>query len=444
MKENRVLFISNDNNITAKFDSIFKNLNLDIRVSRGEFSALEFLALNKYKLVLLDMDLPLLDPPYLLKRIRNIDNNLKVVIIKGKDNSFLNDIDEDVSVLLSKDDGETEIRTCLENILGLSSEKEDKEKKSALSEIMGTSNHIKELLKTIERIKDSDVTVLIQGESGTGKELVSRAIHYTGRKKKNPFVSVSCAAIPENLLESELFGHEKGAFTGALNRVIGKFEQAHGGTLFLDEIGEMSTGIQTKLLRVLERKEFERIGGRKLLKVEVRIIAATNKNLKAQVEKGFFREDLYYRLNVFPVYLSPLRERKEDIPPLVEHFIEKANEKFNKNIRHLSQRAMEAIMLYNWRGNARELDNVISRAVVLSDGNTLLPQHLPEVMKKRPKNSSMPLSSISRMEEEVISGVIDATNGNISLAAKKLGIGRTTLYRKLKKYGINILTARIG
>ncbi|MHC4501060.1 MAG: sigma-54 interaction domain-containing protein, partial [Planctomycetota bacterium] len=243
--------------------------------------------------------------------------------------------------------------------------------------MVGSSSTMQQVYRLIEQVADSNTTVLIRGESGTGKDLVAHAIHYNSPRADKPFVKVNCTALPEALLESELFGHEKGAFTGAIERKLGRFERANGGTIFLDEIGDFPLNLQVKLLRVIQFKEFERLGGYETIKANVRIIVATNKNLEEQIEKALFREDLYYRINVFPIYLPPLRERKDDIMLLADYFLEKLAAANSKDIKRISTPAIEMLTRYHWPGNVRELENCIERAVLLCDGDVIRSEHMP-------------------------------------------------------------------
>ncbi|MFQ5632138.1 MAG: sigma-54 interaction domain-containing protein, partial [bacterium] len=298
------------------------------------------------------------------------------------------------------------------------------------------------VFRAIEKIIDSNVTVLIQGESGTGKELIARAIHFHSKSRSNKqFVAVNCSALPESLLESELFGHEKGAFTGASGKRIGKFEVANGGTIFLDEIGLMSQMTQAKLLRVLQEREFERVGGNELVKVDVRVISATNVDLEEAVKNGTFREDLFYRISVFPIRLPPLRERKEDIPMLSAHFLEKYSKQESKEIEGVAPDALELLMAYSWPGNVRELENAIERATLLASTVDISPKDLPNSVRaigeKKIYEKDATLSSwIEKLEEDALQQALLECEGNISKTAKKLGIGRATIYRKAKKYGL--------
>jgi transcriptional regulator with GAF, ATPase, and Fis domain len=311
------------------------------------------------------------------------------------------------------------------------------------NQIIGESPQIKEVMDLVNRVAKSNATVLILGESGTGKELVANAIHYNSDRKNKPFVKVNCGALPENLLESELFGHEKGAFTGAISRKIGRFERAHGGSIFLDEIGEMSFSTQVKLLRVLQEKQIERVGSTEVIDVDVRIIAATNKDLKRLVEEGRFREDLYYRLNVIPIKIPPLRERKQDIPLLVKYFLQKYSLETGRRGMTISDSALDKLKTYSWPGNIRELQNVIERAVILSPGREITEDQLPPEIVKRdrqveldefklPKNGV----NLNDLEKSLIKQALDMTNDNQTEAARLLGITRHTLIYRMEKYGL--------
>jgi Nif-specific regulatory protein len=296
-------------------------------------------------------------------------------------------------------------------------------------QILGESEKMKRVFDTIKKVAPTDITVLVQGETGTGKELVAKAIHALSPRKELAFVPVNCAAIPKELIESELFGHEKGAFTGATSAREGKFQTAHRGTIFLDEIGDMSLDLQAKVLRILEDRELQRVGGNKSIPVDVRIIAATNKDLTKAVEDGTFREDLYYRLNVVVVKLPPLKERKKDILPLAEHFIAGRVKKISSNAKRL----MES---YDWPGNVRELRNCVDRAVVLGDGKIIQPEDLPYTLRKEGQVIPAPLETLDQMEEDQIVRVLRYTNRNKSDAARILGITRQTLDNKIKRYKI--------
>jgi transcriptional regulator with GAF, ATPase, and Fis domain len=308
---------------------------------------------------------------------------------------------------------------------------------------------MKAVIQKIQRVTDTDVTVLIQGESGTGKELVARALHYNSVRRDRPFVVENCSAIPENLLESELFGHEKGAFTGAARRRPGKFEEADGGTLFLDEIGDIGGPIQTKLLRALQEKTFERVGGNIPITVDVRIVAATNRDLDTMVQQGHFRADLYYRLNVFPIEMPPLRERMEDIPLLVDHFLERHAGLAGGKMLKVSPAVLSAMMHHSWRGNVRELENIVKRAILTTEGDTIKLLDLPGQVaepERLPREQELPstamslkyyLSAIMRdAEERYLRRVLRESKGNILQVARLMEVDRKTVYRKMTEYGI--------
>jgi two-component system response regulator AtoC len=315
--------------------------------------------------------------------------------------------------------------------------------------IVGNSPAMQEVYKTIGKVAKADATVLITGESGTGKELVAEALHFNSNRRSGPMVKVSCAALPETLLEAELFGHEKGSFTGAMTQRRGRFEMADKGTIFLDEIGEMTVPTQTKLLRVLQERKIERIGSNLPIKVDIRIIVATNKDLQKQVEQSKFRDDLYYRLNVINIHMPPLRDRKEDIPSLVEHFLAKHRYSATAQPAAISEEAIRRLMEYNWPGNVRELENVIERAVVLSRGQIITSRELPfgdheggegeegeadgDVAKS---DSSFFKKSVAQFEKDLIMKALRDANGNRSKAAEMLGIYRRLLYAKIKEYGL--------
>ncbi len=314
-------------------------------------------------------------------------------------------------------------------------------RKYNITNIIGNSKAMHEVYANIARVAKSNATVLIRGESGTGKELVAHAIHYNSPRAKKPFVKVNCAAIPDNLIESELFGHEKGAFTGAVARKPGKFALAQGGTIFLDEIGDLSPQLQVKLLRVLQEKEFERVGGWETVKVNVRVIAATNRDLETLMAEGRFREDLYYRLNVFPIYLPPLRERRTDILLLAEHFLEKYARENGKDIRRITTPAIDMLMRYHWPGNVRELENCIERAVLLCEEPAIHSYHLPPTLQTADESRSavdLPFAeAVRHFETDLIVDALKATRGNIRKAAERLQTTPRIVGYKIRKYGID-------
>jgi len=307
--------------------------------------------------------------------------------------------------------------------------------------MVGTSNAMKEVYRLIEQVSNSNATVLLRGESGTGKDLVAHAIHYNSLRADKPFVKVNCTALPDTLLESELFGHEKGAFTGASERKLGRFERAHGGTLFLDEIGDFSLNLQVKLLRVIQFKEFERVGGLETIKTNVRIVVATHKNLEEQIKEGFFREDLYYRINVFPIYMPPLRDRKDDIMLLADYFLEKTAAENNKDISRISTPAIEMLTRYHWPGNIRELENCIERAVLLCNDDVIRSEHLPPSLQMIKKDESVAKRSLNEIienkERELIVDALKKFDGQQRKTARELAISERVLGYKIKKYNIH-------
>ena len=308
----------------------------------------------------------------------------------------------------------------------------------SLRNVIGKNYKMHEIYELLQELAPTSSTVLIEGESGTGKELIANAVHHNSPRSGRPFIKLNCAALAEGVIESELFGHAKGAFTGAITEKAGRFELADKGTLFLDEIGEINMQTQVKLLRVLQDGEFEKVGGTKTIKADVRLIAATNKDLKAAVKKGEFREDLYYRLKVIPVHLPALRERKDDIPLLVKHFIAKFNKEMDMDIVNLSPRTMELLMDYNYPGNIRELEHIMEHAFVRCRGNTIHPEHLPEELRRtdlieKVMEEEDPLRGLER---ETILRTLNETDWKLQASAKRLKIGRTTLWRKMKEFGI--------
>jgi len=311
----------------------------------------------------------------------------------------------------------------------------------SIQNIVGTSNKMREVFQMISQVCKSNATVLIRGESGTGKELVANAIHYNSPRARHAFVKLNCAALPASLIESELFGHEKGAFTGALKLKKGKFELADKGTIFLDEIGSIGLDVQYKLLRVLQEKEFERVGGSQTIRVDVRIVAATNKNLEKAVEEGTFREDLYYRLNVFPIYLPPLRERKTDILLLADHFLEKYARENGKDIRRLSTPAIDMLMQYHWPGNVRELENCIERAVLVCEGNVIHGYHLPPTLQTGRESDTVPELSleeaVANLEHVMIIDALKNSRGNMRKAAEMLKTTERKFAYKAKQHKVD-------
>jgi len=447
-----ILVVDDDKSICTLVRSIL-NLEKSYEVTTvisGE-ACLKYVREHIPDLVLMDIQMPGIDGIEALKRVKEFDSRIPVVMMTahGTIERAVRSMKLGAYDFISKPLDRDRLLITVKNALMTSSLKREVDElktelkqKYTFKNIIGQSGQMQEVFKSVEKVVDSNVTVLIQGESGTGKELIARAIHYHSKiRSSKPFVAVNCTALPESLLESELFGHEKGAFTGAVGRRVGKFEQANTGTIFLDEVGLTSPATQAKVLRVLQEREFERVGGTDLIKVDVRVISATNRDLEEATKKGEFREDLYYRISVFPIKLPPLRDRKEDIPLLSAHFLKKYNEQENKHIEGISPEALELLMAYNWPGNVRELENAIERAVVLAITDEINVKELPTAVRslgeKKLYESDNTLSSwIEKLEEEALRQALLENEGNISKTAKKLGIGRATIYRKAKKYGL--------
>jgi len=406
--------------------------------------ALKRLEEEDYSLVLLDLKMPGLNGIETLKKIREFDINLPIIMISaygsiseaveamklGALDYLIKPFDiEELKIIVERAIKQYELR--VENIYY----REEEEKRFNFDEIIGKSKAIKRVLEMVKSVSVTPATVLITGESGTGKELIARAIHKNSPGNKNPFVVVNCVAFSSHLLESELFGHEKGAFTGAISKRIGRFEMAKGGTIFLDEIGEVDPVIQTKLLRFLQEKEFERVGSSKSIKVDVRILSATNLDLKKKAEDNNFRQDLYYRLNVFNIEVPPLRERKEDIPLLVEHFIHKYNKILNKKVEEISPQAMELLLNYDYPGNIRELENILERSMIMAKNNIMDETYFTFINKE---NFSEKKGTLKEAEKELIIKYLIQNKSNRTKTAELLGISRRSLQNKIKEYQIEL------
>jgi len=405
-------------------------------------------------LMLLDLRLPpRVDTPEegmkTLEEIRSAKPEIEVIVITAdkKEETCLKAIENGAYDYFSKPFDLEEMRVVLKRAL-FRQNLERKvqrlrfqwEERYNFAGMVGKSEPMRQIFEVIGTLAQADCTVLVRGESGTGKELVARAIHYSSQRAGNPFVPVNCAAIPESLLESELFGYEKGAFTGATTRKPGKFELASGGTIFLDEIADMSLAMQAKILRVIQERTFERLGGTRPIKVDARVIAATNKVLEELMRKEAFREDLYYRLNVVSIYLPALRERKRDIPLLASHFLRKYNRGDDKNAKGISSQALKLLMDYDWPGNVRELENAIERAIVLGQGDMFLPSDLSRKVEEKPLKSGVTSSSVdislAEAEKRLIEDTLKLTHWNQTKTAKILRIHRNTLRRKIRRFKI--------
>ena len=450
---NTVLVVDDDERLRKQVYWALKD-SYSIFQAENRTQTCQLMQSTRVDLVLLDLHLPpAVDTPEegmkTLEEIRTVNPETPVVVITGnkKEETCLKVIKNGAYDYFSKPFDLGEMRIVLKRAL-YRQNLERKIRRLRLqtlerynfANIVGETEPMRQIFEMIGTLAQADCTALVRGESGTGKELVARAIHYTSQRAGGPFVPVNCAAIPESLLESELFGYEKGAFTGATTRKLGRFELASGGTMFLDEIADMNPAMQAKILRVIQERAFERLGGARPIRVNIRLIAATNKNLEELVRNKAFREDLYYRLNVVSIYLPALRERKEDIPLLVSHFLRKYQRVDNKKIKGISDQALKLLMDHDWPGNVRELENVIERAVVLGQGDMFLPSDLSLKAGEKPLKSGVTSSSVdislAEAEKRLIEETLKLTHWNQSKAAKSLRIHRNTLRRKIKRLKI--------
>ncbi len=445
----RILIVDDEANAREGLKDLLENWGYEV-FTAGDVRA-GFDAVKKFQpaIILTDLKMPENDGMalvHLLKEEKLLEHTHVVIIsAHGSIDTAVEAVKTGVEEFLTKPLDVGRLKITLEKISGRARVYEemlllrDKVRKlGTFGKLNGSTPRMKEVFKQVQIVAPSSAPVLITGESGTGKELVAKAIHTNSKRKDKAYIPVNCAAIPASLLESELFGHEKGAFTGAIAQKEGCFELAHQGTLFLDEIGEMNPDLQSKLLRVLEDGRFRRVGGTKEIEVDVRVIAATNKNLEEAVEEGSFREDLYYRLNVFHIILPQLRERNEDIPLLIQSFIEEFNVKNDKNIKGVSREALKILKNYSWPGNVRELKNVIERAVIVSRNDVIEPEDLPEALMSRaakaPKVEFALGTTMDEVERQYLFHTINFVDGNKTKAAKLLGISLKTLHNKLNKY----------
>lgn len=453
----KILIVDDEVSIRETLKVLLEDADYFVKTASDGFEAIEILKNSDFDLVLCDLRMPKMDGVELFEKIREFDSSVEFVII-----SAYADIKKAVKAIkmgafdyLQKNFSTDELLVTVEKALEKKRLLEENrilkkklEEKKFDEDVVFRSKEIENILKLIDKIAPTKATVLITGESGVGKEVFARLIHKKSDRRKAPFLAVNCAALPDELLESELFGHERGAFTGAVAQKKGKFEIADGGTIFLDEIAEASALMQSKLLRFLQEGEFERVGGLKKIKVNVRVIAATNKDLVRSIEAGEFREDLYYRLNVINLHIPPLRKRKEDIPVLTQYFLNYYNSEYSKNIQSISDETMELLLSYQWPGNVRELKNAVEHAVAVADirDTALQPRHLPpeitggkiDTGKSQTASKEGQKVSLEEFEKQHILKVLESVNWNKSLAAKILGINRQTLYNKLRRYGYKV------
>ena len=444
-----ILVVDDDSYVREATEEILRRKGYEVDTASDGKAALLKLDEADYDLILSDIKMPGMDGLELLEavRVKFADTHIIMMTAFGSVDNAVEAMRKGAYDYIQKGSADpAEIELVVERALKYQdSERENKRLRSELKDkysfnsMIGKAHCMEQVFDLIDTVANSRATVLVTGESGTGKELVARALHYNSSRATAPFIRLNCAALPKDLMESELFGHEKGAFTGAIKQTRGRFEMADGGTLLLDEISEVDPALQAKLLRVLQEREFERIGSTQTIKVDVRIVATTNRDLQKEVEVGNFREDLYYRLNVIEMGLPPLRERKEDIPALVQNFIAKFNEENGKSIAGIEDETLDALMQYDWPGNIRELENYTERAVVVAPGQILTPGDYPQRLTSGPQgrdDGGIHIGmTVHEMERRLIMKTLESCKGNRTEAAGMLGISTRTLRNKLHEYG---------
>ena len=457
----KILIVDDDANMRFFLEEATRKLGYEPHAVTDAESAIEEAGKKRYSLVLLDVRLPGMSGLDAIPLIREEDPDAMIIVITAHGTKALA-IDavragaydyftkpfkmDEMSVVVAR---ALEKRKLQQDVRKLETKLR---RQCSFDDIVGTSSAMQQVFELIQKVVETDVTVLVCGESGTGKELIAQAIHSHSARRDNPFVKLNCVAIPEGLLESELFGHEKGSFTGAVQRKSGKFELANDGTIFLDEIGDMSLATQAKILRVLQEKEFERVGGTETIGIDVRVIAATNKDLAQAVEQGEFREDLYFRLNVFSIVVPPLRERKEDIPLLVDAFLDHANDEMGRTVDGVSGEVMDLLQMYHWPGNVRELENCIYRAVVMADSDIVTPSCLPLYLQSIAESPKYTLpdevesldDTLADVEKQIIVDTLHRTGGVQSKAAPLLGVSERSLWHRVKKLDIDVERIKTG
>jgi len=451
--QERVLIVDDEEQMRELLTKVLEKNGYQVTTAGDGGQALALLEKEPMDLVVTDVRMPGLDGMEALRAIKELSPEIVVIIMTafGSIDQAVQAVKEGAYDYINKPFKIDEILLTIKKALDerrlrheVSALRHELRTRYHFENLIGKSRAMQEVFSLIEQVATSRSTVMIYGKSGTGKELVARAIHYNSLRASKAFVAVNCAAIPSELLESELFGHEKGAFTGAIATKVGKFELATGGSLFLDEVGSMRLDLQAKILRALQEREIERVGGTRIIKIDVRVIAATNRDLKKAVEEATFREDLYYRLNVVPITLPPLRQRRDDIPLLVEHFIAKYNREFNRKVKGFSAGATAALYQYDWPGNVRELENVIERAVALAQSETISLRELPldisilgrDMIEDIQKVGLSLREARSHFEKQYILNILEKVQWNQTEAARVLGLHRNTLLWKLQRLGI--------
>lgn len=461
MQETRILIADDDENIRKSLSELLTGDGYYVQTVEDGHAAIEAIVYDQWDLVLLDLKMPKMDGLEVLRRIKQSGSDVDVVVITG-----YSTVENAVAAMKSgaadyimKPFTPDEIRIRMSNIINrrlITAEniylRRELEERLEFENIIGKSSAMQEIFRLIEKVAPTDSTILIRGQSGTGKELIARAIHQHSLRRDRKFIAVDCGALPENLLESELFGHVKGSFTGAVVTKSGLLEVADGGTFFLDEVGDLSPGMQAKMLRVLQEKEFRQVGGVKNIKVDVRLVAATNQDLEAMIKKGMFREDLFYRINIVPISLPPLRERQEDIPLLANHFLKVYNERRNKRIKGFTPEALRMLVDFHWPGNVRELENIIDRMVIMSDCDVIDVEHVPiyivgnrvcfkitaartagelKELKKRIRSEA-----VENVEKAFLTEALKRNDWNISKAARDVGMQRQNFQAMMRKYDL--------
>jgi DNA-binding NtrC family response regulator len=444
MKKTKLLVVDDEDIVRESLADWLSSVGYDVLTATCGEEALQIIRRKKVKIMIADLIMPGMNGIELMKEARTFVPTMSTVIITahGTIQTAIAAIREGAYDYIEKPFCPEKVELLIRNLVDHHNLIEENitlrrkiEDRYSFEGIIAKSPKMMKIFELIKTVAPTSATVLITGESGTGKEVIARAIHRQSQRHNKPFIATSCAALPETLLESELFGYEKGSFTGAVERRKGKFEAADKGTLFLDEIGEIDANTQVHLLRALEAKKITRIGSNEEMDVDVRIIVATNRNLRTMIEQGTFREDLYYRLNVVTIDLPPLRNRREDILPMAEHFLKKYAKENNSPVKNFSPEVVQFMLDYHWRGNVRELENMVERGVILSKNKAITPAELPQELTEPALTGGRTLETLERNH---ILNVLEETGGNIARTAKTLGIHRMTLYNKLKKYGITV------
>ncbi len=455
----KILIVDDELNMRMVLEAMLRREGYEVALAADGLEALQILKARDISVVVTDLKMPRLDGIGLLDKIMENFPSVPVIIITahGTVSNAVDALKKGAFDYITKPFEQDEFKSVISKAVKtrILSDRdllpESQGQDLDWYGIIGQSEGMVKVREAIKKVAPTLTTVLITGETGTGKELIAQAIHRNSTRKGNPFIKINCAAIPEHLMESELFGYEKGAFTGAAYKKPGRFELAHKGTLFLDEIGEVPKAMQVKLLQVIQDQEFERVGGLRTIKVDVRMIAATNRNLFQEVKTGEFREDLFYRLNVFPIHIPPLRDRKEDILPLADYFLDKFNRKIERAVREIAAPVQELLMCHGWPGNVRELENLIERLVLISGGDTILLEDIPEELRREiqegmrpdslPDNKARAFKSIIKeqmeeVEKGMIMKVLEECEGNVTRAAHQLGFSRKGLQLKMIKYNL--------